>query len=71
MNTKTINLRELPEDLVRRAKAFAALRGLTLKDFVVHALTKAMEGDLDLNPETALLLGSYRPKKRARKAKAH
>jgi len=33
MDTKTINLRDLPEELVRRAKACAALHGITLKDF--------------------------------------
>src|SRR5437879_935047 len=34
METKTVNLRDLPEELVRRAKACAAIHGLTLKDFV-------------------------------------
>ncbi|HWN08342.1 MAG TPA: hypothetical protein VNO50_03570 [Pyrinomonadaceae bacterium] len=43
MDTKTINLRELPEDFVKRAKAQAALSGLTLKDFVIKAVETAMQ----------------------------
>jgi hypothetical protein len=43
MDTKTINLRDLPEDLVRRAKACAALAGMTLRDFVITAITKAVD----------------------------
>jgi hypothetical protein len=42
MDTKTINLRDLPEDFVKRAKAQAALSGMTLKDFVINAVEKAM-----------------------------
>jgi hypothetical protein len=45
-DTKTINLRDLPEDLVRRAKACAALHGMTLRDFVMRAVAKATEDDL-------------------------
>jgi uncharacterized protein (DUF1778 family) len=43
MDTKTINLRDLPEDFVKRAKAQAALSGMTLKDFVIEAVEKAMK----------------------------
>jgi hypothetical protein len=43
METKTINLRDLPEDLVRQAKAYAALSGLSLKDFVIQALQAAIQ----------------------------
>jgi predicted HicB family RNase H-like nuclease len=43
METKTINLRDLPEEFVRRAKAHAALSGITLKDFVIQAVEKAMQ----------------------------
>jgi hypothetical protein len=43
MDTKTINLRDLPEEFVRRAKAYAAMNGITLKDFVVKAVEKAMQ----------------------------
>lgn len=46
MDTKTINLRDLPEELVRRAKACAALHGMTLKDFVIFAIRKATEQDI-------------------------
>jgi hypothetical protein len=56
MDTKTINLRDLPEELVRRAKACAALHGMTLKDFVIHAITKATEADI---PATGFALAAF------------
>jgi hypothetical protein len=43
METKTINLRDVPEDLVRRAKTYAAWRGLSLKDFILDAMRQALE----------------------------
>lgn len=43
METKTINLRDLPEDVVRKAKVCAALRGISLKNFVVEAIEKLVE----------------------------
>lgn len=43
METKTINLRDVPEDLVRRAKAYAALRGLSLKRFILEAVEQALD----------------------------
>ena len=46
MDTKTINLRDLPEEFVRRAKSYAAINGLTLKDFVITAVEKAMQEGL-------------------------
>ena|SRR5579864_5459324 len=46
MDTRTINLRDLPEELVRRAKACAALHGMTLRDFVMRAVEKATQEDL-------------------------
>jgi hypothetical protein len=46
MDTKTINLRDLPEEFVRRAKAYAAMNGITLKDFVIKAVEKAMQDGL-------------------------
>jgi len=46
METKTVNLRDLPEDLVRRAKAHAALSGVTLKDFFVQAVEMAMQKEV-------------------------
>jgi uncharacterized protein (DUF1778 family) len=65
MDTKTINLRDLPEDLVRRAKACAALHGMTLKDFVIQAIAKATEADI---PATGLPLAAFTtPKTKHRK----
>ncbi len=46
MGTKTVNLRDLPEELVRRAKACAALKGMTLKQFVVQVVSKAVEKEM-------------------------
>jgi hypothetical protein len=43
MHTKTINLRDVPEELVRRAKTYAAWRGLSLKDFILGAVRQALE----------------------------
>jgi hypothetical protein len=36
---------EVPDDLHRLAKAAAAIKGMTLKDYVIAALTKAVEAD--------------------------
>ena len=46
MDTRTVNLRDLPEELVRKAKACAALHGMTLRDFVMRAIERATEDDL-------------------------
>jgi hypothetical protein len=43
METKTINLRDVPEELVRRAKAYAALRGISLKDFILDAMQQVLD----------------------------
>jgi hypothetical protein len=43
MDTRTINLRDVPEDLVRRAKAFAAWRGMSLKGFILEAMQNALD----------------------------
>lgn len=45
METITVNLRDVPEDIVRRAKAFAALQGISLKEFVLRAVKQALERD--------------------------
>jgi len=58
MDTKTINLRDLPEDFVRRAKAHAAMSGITLKDFVIASVEKAMQE----NPSMRLSAESKRGK---------
>jgi uncharacterized protein (DUF1778 family) len=34
---------EIPDDLHRRAKAAAAMKGQTLKDFLIDALAKAAD----------------------------
>jgi hypothetical protein len=72
MDTRTVNLRDLPEELVRRAKACAALNGLTLRDFVMQAINKATQEDLPAfaaaaHPLTATAVtSSIAPKKRAK-----
>ena len=63
METKTINLRDLPEDLVRRAKACAALHGMTLKDFVMDAISRAVERDIPATAAASALLGASRKRK--------
>ncbi len=42
VTTKTVNLRNLPEDLVRRAKAVAAWKGISLKEFVIQAIQQSL-----------------------------
>jgi hypothetical protein len=49
METKTVNLRDLPENFVRQAKAYAALSGLSLKDFVIQAVESAMQKEIQPN----------------------
>lgn len=56
MDTKTVNLRDLPVNLVRQAKACAALRGMTLKDFVIQAIAIALEKDIPAVPGSATTL---------------
>lgn len=41
---------EVPEDLHRRAKAAAAMQGVTLKDFVIRALEEAINDDAAAGP---------------------
>lgn len=60
METKTVNLRDLPEDLVRRAKACAALHGLTLKDFIVQAIEKAVQQDIPAHSMVSAIAGRVR-----------
>jgi len=38
-----VNIRKMPEELVRRVKSQAALRGMTMRDFVIEALEKALQ----------------------------
>ena len=45
METKTVNLRDLPEELVRDAKACASATGVTLKKYATQALVAKVEED--------------------------
>lgn len=56
MGTKTINLRDVPEELVRRAKMFAALRGQTLKGFILESVQKALD-QADTSMASSVLFG--------------
>ncbi len=67
MDTKTINLRDLPEELVRRAKACAALHGMTLRDFTIRALSKAIEQDIPAIPLRLAALADPNAAKKGRK----
>ncbi len=69
METKTINLRNLPEELVRRAKACAALHGMTLKDFVVKALESATEKDIPATSANSLMTQRIERKEHRRSKK--
>ena len=42
---------DIPEDLLRRAKAAAALRGSSLKDFVTDAIRQALRTPADVVAE--------------------
>jgi len=61
MGNKALNLRDLPEEFVKRAKAQAALSGMTLKDFVIEAVEQAMKSS---GHETTLKAHTKRPKKK-------
>lgn len=65
MDTKTINLRDLPEDFVRQAKAYAALSGLSLKGFVIQAVKAAMEREIEARAGGVMLVKGS--KKRGKK----
>ncbi len=40
MKLKTINLRDFPEDLHRKAKAKAAMMGISLKELIIRAIAE-------------------------------
>lgn len=44
---------DIPEEILRQAKAEAALRGMKLKDYMTEALRAALSGDLQLVAERA------------------
>ena len=39
----TINIREFPEELHRKAKSEAALMGISLKELIIRALTEYLK----------------------------
>ena len=43
LETKPVTVRDVPDNLLRRAKSAAALAGVTLKDFVVKAIQSYLE----------------------------
>lgn len=47
---------DLPDDLLRKAKATAALRGMKLKDLVTLILREALS-----NPQSEVKYGQHRP----------
>jgi hypothetical protein len=63
METKTVNLRDIPEDFVRRAKAYAALSGLSLKDFFIQSVESAMQNEIQAKGVGALFTKDARRKK--------
>lgn len=63
MDTKTVNLRDLPEDFVRQAKAHAALNGMTLKDYFIKAVHDAMRDEVRLSKSSGVP-GQDKPQKR-------
>ena len=64
---KTVNLRNLPDDVIRRAKSCAALRGQTLKDFVLTAIEKATAADMQIPAPMAMSMMRIEGKRRTRK----
>jgi predicted HicB family RNase H-like nuclease len=40
---KIINLKDFPEDLHRRAKAKAAMRGISLRELIIRTITEFIE----------------------------
>jgi hypothetical protein len=69
MSTKTVNLRDLPEEIVRRAKACAALHGLTLRDFFIQAVEVAVQKDIPMFSLSGALFGEKRTKRQLRRKK--
>jgi len=45
--TKVLNLRGMPEELLRRAKYVAAYRGITLKQFAIDCLEQCSRVEWD------------------------
>ena len=47
-----MNMRGLPDDLLRRVKIQSAVEGITMKQFAVKALEKALEGTQNFSKST-------------------
>jgi predicted HicB family RNase H-like nuclease len=43
MPDKSMNLRDVPVDLLRRSKAAAAMQGITLREFVFKAMEEKLK----------------------------
>lgn len=69
MSTKTVNLRGLPEEIVRRAKACAAIQGLTLRDFFIKAVEAAVEKDIPMFSLSGALFREKRTKPQVKRKK--
>jgi hypothetical protein len=69
MDTKTVNLRDVPEELVRKAKAYAALRGMSLKDFFIRAVQREIE--MTAPPAMSFFVSADGNTKKRRKRKNH
>ncbi len=61
---KTLNLRDLPEDFVRKVKSQAALEGLTLKEFIIRADSAALPSQ---PPQEQIAFLSAQPKPRKKR----
>jgi predicted HicB family RNase H-like nuclease len=42
-NTKALNLRAVPDELIRKAKAAAAMQGVTLREWVLKAIAERLK----------------------------
>jgi hypothetical protein len=60
--TKALNLRDLPEDFVRKVKSQAALEGVTLKEFIIRAVSAALPPEP--SNQAAFFTAQARKKKR-------
>ena len=40
-----INIRKMPDDLIRKVKAQAALKGITMRDYVIASLQATIQGE--------------------------
>jgi predicted HicB family RNase H-like nuclease len=45
MPKDVLNIRGVPPELIRKAKAAAALRGITLRDWIIEAVAEKVKKD--------------------------